>query len=511
MPASTIIDAPRSAASTSNDRIPLAQKIAFAAGMNTEYVATGLMTGILWMPFFNIGLGMSPVVLGGILMFLRFWEAVIDPFMGNLSDNTRTRIGRRRPYLFVGAAITALLYPLFWYMPSSLSDIGKIVYLSIAGVAFFTAFTVWSIPYYGMQLELTPNYDERTRLTGWMTFFSKLSYLAGGWLLSSVMLIGMVVSGKTPEHASGWLEQQALTLLQPLIVLFPVGSQSEKPIVVGMQILCPFIALGILLFGLLPALFVQERYYATEASFQKKESFWQSIQESIQCRPLWSLNAAAFFLLMGTSSVATLGQYVNFYYASQGDLALGTWIAGWKGTLVVLVGVSTIPLFIWLGERFDKRTIVLYMLTCCMLGHLTNYFLMTPEHPYWQILSGTFESCSLSAVWIFLPSMKADVADWDELHTSRRREGAINAFHYWFIKMSLTLSMGLGGLLLAWSGFDSRHSVQPEIVTHRMFHIYLILPLLFWGVALLATWRYPITRSQATETRQQLEARRGKL
>lgn len=494
------------------DRIPPFQKIAFAAGMNTEYVATGLMTGVLWMPFFNIGLGLNPVVLGGILMAYRAWDALIDPVMGNLSDNTRTPWGRRRPYLLAGAVISALLYPLFWNIPGGLGDTGRTLYLLLVGMLFFASFTMWSIPYYAMQLELTPSYDERTRLTGWMTFFSKLSYLAGGWLLAFVILVGTLASGD-PAALEGRPAgvRDILGAIQPWLASLAGSAAGERPIVAGMRIVCWLIAAGILCFGLLPALFVKERYYESEARRQVRDPFWQSIRESARCGPLWSLNVLVFFLLLGTMSVASLGQYVNFYYACQGDLVLGAVIAGWKGTVVVLVGVSTIPLFIWLGERWDKRRVVMLMLSCSIFGHLLNIFLMTPSRPWLQIVSGVFESCSLSAVWLFLPSMKADVADWDERQTRRRREGAINAFHYWFVKAALTLSMGIGGVALQISGFDAALPAQSSETLGRMFAIYLGLPLVLWAVALGAAWFYPLTRERFAVVRRELEARRGQL
>lgn len=497
---------------TQEDRIPLGQKLAFAAGMNTEYIATGLMTGVLWMPFFNIGLGMSPVVLGGVLMILRAWDAFTDPLMGNLSDNTRTRWGRRRPYLVAGAVCTALLYPLIWYLPAEYSEQAKATYLTVGGMLFFAAFTLWSIPYYGMQLELTPSYDERTRLTGWMTFFSKLSYLAGGWLLALVILVGMLATGDPAalEGKAPWL-RDLLGAIQPALASLSGAEPGEKPIVAGMRLVCWAIAAGILVFGLLPALFVKERYYEAEASRQERESFWGSLRESLRSPPLWLLNVLVFFLLLGTASVASLGQYLNFYYACGGDLALGALIAGWKGTVVVFFGVVTIPFFVWLGERRDKRTVVFLMLGCSMLGHLLNFALMTPANPWLQIIPGAFESCSLSAVWIFLPSMKADVADWDELRTRRRREGSINACHYWFIKAALTLSMGIGGTVLQISGFDASLATQPADALGRMFATYLFLPIALWGVALIAVWFYPLDRARSAGIRAELEARRGKI
>src|SRR3954465_13380621 len=96
-----------------SDRIPTFQKLMFSCGVNMDYVATGLLAS-LWMPFFNIGMGLTPVTLGVIMMILRAWDAISDPLVGNISDNARTRWGRRRPFMFVASITTAGLIPLFW-------------------------------------------------------------------------------------------------------------------------------------------------------------------------------------------------------------------------------------------------------------------------------------------------------------------------------------------------------------------------------------------------------------
>jgi glycoside/pentoside/hexuronide:cation symporter, GPH family len=495
------------------DRIPIRQKFAFALGVNMDYVSTGLMIYGLWMPVFNIGLGLSPAILGGILMILRAWDAITDPLMGNITDNARTRWGRRRPFMFVGAILTALMYPLFWHIPGAWTDTTKAVALTVVGIAYFTCFTVWSMPYYGMQLELTPNYDERTRLTAWTTVFNKLGSLAGGWILAIVLVLGALAIGDTTTAAqskAGGLTA-LLAPLQPLLNSLADPLPGEKPLVVGMRLACWFIAAGILCFGLMPALFVKERYYKAEASHQPRDPFWQSVRESFRCTPLWVLIGISFFLVVGSASVSSLGQYANFYYVNNGDLAKAAVIGGWKATALVVSGLASIPLLTWLGGKFDKRTMVISMLLLSMFGHLLNYFLMTPANPYLQIIPAIFEASAIAAIWMFLPSMKADVADYDELHTHRRREGSINSFYSWFIKAALTCSFGLGGLMLHLSGFDAKLPAQPPEVLTRIFHLYLILPIIIWSVGLAIIWLYPLTRERAASIRAELEQRRGKL
>lgn len=518
------------------DRIPILQKIMFSVGQNMDYVATGLMTTVMWMPFFNIGLGLSPVVLGLILMVLRAWDAISDPIMGNISDNARTRWGRRRPFLFVGAITTAALYPLMWHFPRSVlegsswlaavadwipfisalelsaGDKATSIYLIIVGIIFFTSFTCWSMPYYGLQLELTPNYDERTRLTAVMAFVSKLTALVTGWTFVVIVFVGTVAQGDFTvlDGKPAWV-REFFTNIQPWLLSLASNHVDEKPIVTGMRLMCWVIALMILVLGILPAIFVKERYYDKEASKQPSEPFWQSVRESLRCKPLWSLISVSFFLVMGYSAIGGLGQYVNIYYVCRGDMLQAGAIGGIKSTVVAVSGIAMLPFFAWLGEKLDKRTVVLLMLGMSIFGHLLNYFLMTPEHPYWQIVSGFFESSAIGAVWMFLPSMKADVADYDEQFTFRRREGSINAFYSWFIKVSLTASMGIGGVVLQMTGFQAKLPQQPDEVLHRMFVIYLILPIVIWAVALLSVWFYPLTRTRCVEIRAALEKRRGAI
>lgn len=466
-----------------SDRIPIWQKLAFGAGGCTDFFATGLMIGVLWMPYFNIGLGISPAKLGLILMIFQAWNAVLDPIMGNLSDNARTRWGRRRPFLFVGAILTAAVSPWIWRPPTQWGETGMIIYLLAVGMVFYACFSSWAMPYYGLQLELTPNYDERTRLAAWMTFFSKISGLLGGWAMAIL--------------AGPWF----------------VDAATGKPdIVAGMKTCSWFVAGLILVFGLLPAIFVRERYYESETKNQAKDPFWQSIGECLHCRPLWMLIGLSFFLVVGSYSVNSLGQYVNIYYVCHGDLAVSSIITGWKGTALVVTGILCIPLYTWLGERYDKKTVVGFMLLASMFGHVLNYFFMNPATPYLQIIPGIFESCAISAVWLFVPSMKADIADYDELKTSRRREGALNAFYSWFIKAALTCSMGLGGLVLGISGFDVKLAhEQPPAVLRSMLLLYVILPLVIWACGLVFVWLYPLDRRQMSRVRSDLEARRGKI
>ncbi len=468
---------------SAEDRIPLPQKAAFSLGYGVDYLAAGVTTGILWMPFFNIGLGISPFVLGVILMILRGWDAITDPVMGNISDNMRTRWGRRRPFIAIGAILTAVSYLLLWRIPDNLGPQGQFIALTLVGLIFFTCFTVWSVPFYSLQMELTPSYDERTRLAAWVSMAGKVFYLGGGWILAIV--------------AGPWF----------------VDAATGKPdIIHGMRTTSWFMAGIILVLGILPAFFVHERYYARTTSHQARAPFWSSLRESFRCRPLWNLIGISFFLILGGAINNTLGQYVGIYFVNEGRLADAAIINGWKSTLVMIVGVIGIPFWTWLSERLDKKIIVGLMLGGSVGGHLLNLVCLRPDMPYLMLVPAVFETGAIGAVWLFLPSMKADVADHDELTTGLRREGSLNAFYSWFAKAGITAGAGLGGLVVQLTGFDvALGTIQPPEILERMRSLYIGLPLLFWSGTLIFIWRYPLNRGRLADIRGLLEARRGKV
>ncbi|PAW78017.1 MAG: sodium:melibiose symporter [Verrucomicrobia bacterium Tous-C9LFEB] len=519
-----------------SDRIPFTQKLAFAAGSNTDFISTSMVTGVLWMPFFNIGLGISPAVLGFLLMALRLWDAIIDPGIGSFSDNLRTRWGRRRPLVFIGAITTACLFPFLWRLPQgvldndswlahlangipfisglgiSSYDNAAALYLLFFGMTYFFCTSLWTMPYYAQELEMTPNYDERTRLSAWRAAFGNLAALLGAWIVFLLIFIGTLASNPTEilrTQSGAFL--QILSNIQPWLKSIVEIQPDQKPIVVGMSIASWLIAFIILFFGLLPSLFVKERYYEKKVVNQAHDPFWAGIGESLKCVPLLQLAGVTSSITFGMASVSALGQYVNFYYVCRGDLLLGAQIAGLKGSIAVVTCLLMIPVYTWLSEKFDKRSILIFMLGLSIAGHLSNFFLMRPEAPYLQIVSGALESCALAAVWMFLPSMKADVADYDEMQTTRRREGALNAFYSWTFKMAITCALGVGGAVLQLTGFNAKLATQPDHTTRMMFLYYLAIPSIIWGLGLLGLWFYPLNRVRAADIRQKLELRRGAL
>lgn len=465
-----------------SDKIPFLQKLAFASGGNLTFLAKGMTTGILMMPFFNIGLGINPVSLGVLLMVLQAVNFFFDPVMGNITDNARTRWGRRRPFMVPGAILTTCLYLMIWRPPSGLGETGMLIYLLAIGVPFFMACSLWGTPFGAMSMELTPNYDERTRLAAWGALFGKLFGLLGGWSMA-IVTCPLFVSAKT----------------------------GKPDILNGIQIFSLFVGGLILVLGLLPAIAGRERYYKAEVVKQAKEPLWQGLKESAHCGPQWIMIGISVFLVISSGSISTLGQYVNIYLVNGGRIADASVVTGWKASLIVATGIACIPFWTWLGEKFEKKTIITIMVSLSMVGHLLYFFCLRPDHPFYQLIPACFEVGAISAAYLFFPSMFADIVDYDELNTNRRREGSLGAFAGLFTNVGGTVAMGLGGVLLQLTGFSSKLETQPPAVLHRMLFIFIAVPIAGYLLTLVTLQFYPLTRRRMEEIRAQLEERRGKV
>ena len=149
-------------ATAPEDRIPLGQKIAFGMGMLGNQMFPAALA--IFMVVLVRGLGMDPV-LWGILFFLpRLVDAITDPVMGFISDNTRSRWGRRRPYIFIGSIITGLSYIAMWQIYPENSELFNFTYFLLLSIVFYVGLTVFATPYIAMGYETSNDYHERTRL-----------------------------------------------------------------------------------------------------------------------------------------------------------------------------------------------------------------------------------------------------------------------------------------------------------------------------------------------------------
>ena len=420
----------------------------------------------------NIQLAVNPALVSVAIFSPRLWDAFIDPVMGSISDNTRTRFGRRRPYIFVGGFLTALMFILLWRFPFVSTELGYFGWFLACSLAYYTCYTVFSVPYNAMSYELSPDYNERTRIMAFKCAFGAVAGLLIQW-------------------------QFRLTQLDCF-----------KNTLDGMRTVSIGTALLIAATAVFPAIFCQERL-KKEVSRQLKIRLIDSLKETLCNRAYRRLIFSVILISLGLYMVLQLGVYINIFYVCAGNTKAAATLQGFGGTAYHLLGgILAAPLVSFLAGRFGKRETLIGGMLLAMIGSLSKFITFDPRWPYAQIISMAVMAPGLSCLWIIAPSMVADICDEDELTTGFRREGMFSAVYSYVSKIGVSVGLLFVGFLLNASGFDAALGAGQSARTILILRIFFSgVPALGLFAAVILMIRFPITAAKAAETRRLLEER----
>lgn len=458
------------------DQLPLGQKLAVGAG-GFPIQNGGLIVQYMAQPIFQIFLGLNPALFGLAMTIPRIWDAFTDPLMGRISDRTRSAYGRRRPYVFVGAFMIALTFLMIWMVPESLGDWGTFLWLTIGSVLFFTAFTVYSVPCNALVYEQTPDYHERTRLMFYFALFYNIGNLCVNWYVPATLWSGF----ENPLIGARW-------------------------IALGLAL---FVFVGL---GILPAIFGKERFYEVAQKEDKEIGFMKAIGQAASSKPMLGLVGIVFALNFCGTIAGSVAMYIVIYHVKSGDLAGGLALNAANGTGFAIVGFAGIFVLRWLALKFGKRRAIFCVLGLTAFGGISKWFIFTPEYPYLLLLDAVLNGPVWVSLGVIVPSMIADLCDWDEHRFGERREGIISSVFTWITKFGTSFTFLVSGIALHLSGFDEDLGAnQPEgtITVLRLFFVgaSVLAPIL----AIFCLKLYRITEESAYDIRKELEARRGEV
>ena len=458
------------------DRVPLGQKLAVGAG-GFPIQNGGLIVQYMAQPIFQIFLGLNPALFGLAMTIPRIWDAFTDPVMGRISDRTQSRYGRRRPYVFFGALAVALTFLTIWMVPQSMGDTGTFLWLTIGSVLFFTAFTVFSVPFNALVYEQTPDYHERTRLMFYLALFYNIGNLCVNWYVPATNWSGF----ENPLVGARWV---ALCLA---LVVF-----------MGM--------------GILPAIFGKERFYDVAQKENKDIGFMKAIGQAASSKPMMGLVGIVFALNFCGTIAGSIAMYIVIYYVKSGDVAGGLVLNAMNGTGFAIVGFVGIFALRWLALKYGKRQAMFFVLVLTALGGISKWFIFTPEYPHLLLLDAVLNGPVWVSLGVIVPSMIADLCDWDEHKFGERREGIISSVFTWITKFGTSFTFLVSGVALHFSGFDEALGAeQPEgtITVLRLFFVgaSVLAPIL----AIFCLKLYTISEDSAYGIRNELEARRGEV
>lgn len=514
--------------------LPLHSRIGWGlGGIADNFMANTLFVlgMIIYVTAFNMPAGLA----GLALSIPRFVDAITDPIIGNISDNMRTRFGRRRPMMFFGAVGSAVLLPLMWFPPMldtvavapwgvfddpwkleswyTFGMNGPFWYLAIVGSIYFVFYTLFMVPYTALGFELTDDYDERTRVLAWR------------------MYMGLAASMTVP--ALYWLCR---------LDVFGEGVAGE---IAGTRWVTLGLAVIVLITGIIPVLTTKER---PEAVLQPTTPIFQAVFQTLSNVPFLILFVAYIAVIMGLFTAGTVGTFALIYYvfseSASVDIAKdhASLLGMLAGIMAALTSYGSMFLASYVSRKTGKRIAMLLGLGLMLTGTLSIWFLYNPaagvndpgfflnqliltvagvfgmEPDTAAIKSGVLIATFIMAMggqgcWLMIDSMTADICDEDELRTGKRREGMFGAAQGFGRKIAFAVTVLIGGFILEWIGFDPAAAEEAGGVSDKIGTRMLLTLMLCQGggliIAMLVFIFYPITRARAEATRDALEARRG--
>jgi len=467
------------------DRVPIVQKAAFGAG----HLVNNLMPGALgiFMFFLLTAFGMDPFLAGLLGGLPRLFDAITDPIMGFISDNTKSRWGRRRPYIFVGAIVSGVLFALLWQLDAENSQMHNFWYFLGFSLLYLMGNTIFATPLIGLGYEMTSDYNERTRLMAFSQTLGQVAWMIVPWF---------------------WV-----IIANPKLF----DTQAE-----GVRTLSVIVAgIGIVL-GVLPAIFckgidsskMENRKELTfRTIFSNLKDLLQGIVQVSKNKPFMRLCGATFLVFNGFQMVASFSYFIIVFYMFKGDYGLaGNWPAWFSTVSAIVTAFLVIPVISAIANRIGKRKAFIISTALSILGYLLKWWGFNPEIPWLIFLPIPLMSFGIGGLFTLMMSMTADVCDLDELNNGMpRKEGTFGAIYWWMVKLGQALALVLGGLVLKVVGFDQNIALQTTETITKLRIADIAIPAFTALLAILVMLKYDLTEEKAREIKASLESRRGKL
>ncbi len=486
---STATPAPTS--TSREDRVPILSKVAYGLGTALDMWGHWLYPGVAYAVFMAY-LGVRPEWVGTALMLNRILDAFSDPFFGWLSDNTRTRWGRRRPFLLIGGIAAGLGLPmLFLFVAPGWSEKQIFLYMIISSVLYVPLMSAFNMPFQSLGAEMSPDYNERTRVMSFKGAIQKVMEIGNFSALQVATWAGMRFAAAPAD-----------------------GGPVQSNTLLGMQIYTGALGAIMIVFSIVMFVSIRERYYDRVISgHQEKVKLREAFFTTLRCKPFRIQLLFTLAFALGNSVVGGLGYIATRYIVCNGAEGPAAEWNTWMGVAGSVGGVLGAMLIAQIAHALGKRSAAIATCLMAYVAYASGWWLYTPHIPWLQVLYSGGVAFVCAGFWMLSGSMGADAMDYDELDTGKRREGSFSACSSYTQKLGLSIGAGIPGWLLPLVDFDAKREggVQTMETIIGIKTILVGLPLLGVTAALLLVMRFPLTPDKVREIRAKLEARRGKV
>ncbi len=516
--------------SLKKNRLPLGQKAAFGSGHFILNILPGTL-GVFVQFFLLTAWGVDPLWAGLLGGLPRIFDALTDPIMGFISDNTKSKWGRRRPYIFVGALMSGVLFFLMWQLDDNASQTYIFWHVMIIQILFLVGNTIFATPLVGLGYEMTSDYNERTRLMSFANSMGQIAWMIVPWLYVII-----------PDSNT-------------------FNTQTE-----GVRTMALIVGVMCVVFGILPALFCKgldsiKMENRKDINFKTLASNMKDLFNGIilvsKNKPFMKLCGATFLVFNGFQLVAAFGVFIIVFYMYNGSYEIaGTWPAWFNTINAIITAFLVIPIVSKMANKWGKKNAFLISTALSIIGYILkwwgfdkelnnkfnatalgdglssfigtvfnylnpilndigmSWFAINPENdiPWLIFLPIPFFAFGMGGLFTLMMSMTADVCDLDELKNGMpRKEGTFGAIYWWMVKLGQAIALVLGGLILKIVGFDPNVTSQTIDTMNRLRVADILIPSITAALAMWVMWKYSLSEERAEEIKEELVKRRGEF
>lgn len=438
-------------------RLPLGIKLSFGIGdiSNNIFIVT---TGMYLLFFMTNVLGIDPALAGMMLLFPKIWDVISDPIMGALSDVTRSRFGRRRPYLLYGAIPFGLAFFVLFIAPAHETEFANALQVSLLFALGCTLFTVVNVPYASMVPEMSDDYNERMSITSFRMFFASF-----GALLAGALALNLVDAGG--GGAAGFRT---------------MGSVFGA----GIVIFCLICFLG-----------------TKKAPSLPPQKEMPPVKEQIRI----AARNFPFVMLMTSYFLQALAigvMMAGFIYYVKYAMELPETAMNVVFPIFLVTGMLFIPVWLAVGKRFGK--IKSYYFGLALFTVMMGSLFFTSPSLLWLFYVQVFlAGIGFSSFQLFPFSMLPDTIEYDQMQSGLRREGVFSGM--WSAGQKIAYSVGppIVGFALALSGFVTE-GVQPESLDIGVRAIFCLFPAAMILLSFLPFSKYTLTEEEFERVKAQI-------
>lgn len=466
----------------STNQVPMTRKIAFGVGMLANQMFPAALG--VFMVVLLAGFGFDPMWVAFIAFAPKFLDFLIDPIMGYITDNTRSKWGRRRQYVFIGAIVLGIAFLSMWQIHKENGLYFNFFYFLCFNFLFYIGLTIFSIPFVAMGYEMSDDFNERTQIMA-------IAQWIGQWAWVIVPWFWIIMYDKN---------------------YFSDPESAVRQLSIWIGVLC-------MIFAMVPAFVITSKSTLNETSYKPLsiskiggmfKNLIHEFKEAFKIADFKKLCFATFFTFNAFNTVAQFTFFIIVYYLFNGDKAEGgIWAAifGSGGALVTTFIV--IPIVTWLSKKIGKKNAFLLSQAISIFGYILLYFLFVPGNPYLFLIAIPFFSFGIGGLFTTMMSMTADVCDVDELNYGQRREGIFGAIYWWVVKFGFSVAALLSYLILGWINFDGNLSQQTPETLFWLRFFFSAIPIGGTLIAILFMWNYDISEEKVKDIQAQLAKRKA--